>query len=59
MARRPPLPASIRQRREQRSRRILATRAVRNQIVSIVGVTGAPVRNQAGDEVGAIVDFVA
>jgi hypothetical protein len=59
MARRPPLPASIRQRREQRSRRVLATRAVRSQIVSLVGVTGAPVRNQAGDEVGAIVDFVA
>ena len=59
MARRPPLPAPLRQRRAQRTRRLLAARAVRDQIVSLVGVIGGPVRNQAGDEVGVIVDFVA
>jgi len=32
---------------------------VRDRVVSLVGVTGAPVRNQAGQEVGIIVDFVA
>ncbi|HVM67317.1 MAG TPA: hypothetical protein VMU14_20775, partial [Acidimicrobiales bacterium] len=59
MARRPPLPAPLRERRAQRSRRLLATRAVRDQVVSLVGVIGAPVRNQAGDVVGSIVDFIA
>jgi len=59
MARRPPLPAPLRELRAQRTRRLLATRAVRDQVVSLVGVTGRPVRNQAGDEVGEIVDFVA
>jgi CBS domain-containing protein len=32
---------------------------VRDQVVSLVGVIGAPVRNQAGDVVGSIVDFIA
>jgi len=59
MARRPPLPASLRQRREQRSRRLLATKAVRDQVVSLAGVMGMPLINQSGDEVGTIVDFVA
>src|ERR1700730_6481044 len=56
---RPPLPSPLPQRREQRSQRVLATRAVRNQVVSLVGVIGRPVRNPGGDEVGEIVDFVA
>ncbi len=59
MARRPPLPAPLRQRREQRTRRLLAVRAVRDSIVSLAGLIGTPVRNQAGQEVGRIVDFVA
>src|SRR5579864_7804995 len=59
MARRPPLPAPLRERRAQRSRRLLATRTVRDRVVSLVGVIGAPVRNQAGDVVGSLVDFVA
>src|SRR5579862_5767870 len=59
MARRPPFPAPLRQRREQRSQRLLATRAVRDQVVSLVGVVGAPLVNQAGAEVGTIVDFIA
>jgi len=56
MARRPPLSAPLRQRRQQR---LLATRAVRDRVVSLVGVIGGPVLNQAGAEVGVIVDFVA
>ena len=62
MARRPPLPslpAPLRQRREQRSRRLLATRVVRDRVVSLAGLVGAPIQNQAGAEVGTIVDFVA
>src|SRR5579862_3747465 len=55
MARRPPLSAPL-QRRHQR---LLATRAVRDRVVSLVGVVGGPVLNQAGGEVGVIVDFVA
>ena len=59
MARRPPLPASLRQRREQRTRRLLAVRTIRENLISLAGLIGAPVRNQAGDEVGRIDDFVA
>ena len=62
MARRPPLPSlpgPLRQRREQRSRRLLATRFVRDRVVSLAGVVGAPLFNQAGADIGAIVDFVA
>ena len=59
MARRPPLPAPLRQRREQRTRRLVATRFVRDRVVSLASVVGAPLLNQAGAEVGTIVDFVA
>ena len=62
MARRPPLPplpSPLRQRREERTRRLLATKAVRDLVVSLAGVVGAPLLNQAGAEVGTIVDFVA
>jgi CBS domain-containing protein len=59
MARRPPLPASLRQRREQRTQRLLAIRAVRESLVSLVGLIRGPVRNQTGAELGRIVDFVA
>jgi CBS domain-containing protein len=58
MARRPPIP-SLRHRREERSRRLLATKAVRDRVVSLVALVGRPLLNQAGDEVGTIVDFVA
>lgn len=59
MARRPPLPTPLRQRREQRTRRLLATRAVREHVVSLAGVTGEPVVNPNGADVGTILDFVA
>jgi CBS domain-containing protein len=58
MARRPTiptLPASLRERREQRS----ATRVVRGLVVSLAGVIGRPLYNQVGAEIGSIVDFVA
>lgn len=61
MARRPPLPTpqALRTRRTQRTRRLLATRAVRDAIVSLAGLLGRPVRNQAGAEIGRLVDVVA
>ena len=60
MSRRPPLPGAprLRARRDERSRRILATRAVRDAIVSLAGLVGRPVRNQAGAEIGRLVDVV-
>ena len=39
--------------------RASATRQVRQEIVSLVGLIDAPVVNQAGDEVGRLVDLVA
>jgi CBS domain-containing protein len=49
-------PASRRARR--RSARILATKAVRDAIVSLAGLLGAPVRNPAGAEIGRLHDVV-
>lgn len=55
----PPIPAHLRNRRAERSRRLLATRAVRDRVVSLAGAVGSPLLNQAGDEIGTISDFVA
>ena len=41
-----------------RSQRLLATRAVRDAIVSLAGVIGRPVRNQDGAEIGRLDDVV-
>jgi CBS domain-containing protein len=38
---------------------MLASRQVRQDIVSLAGLVGRPVLNQAGDEVGHVVDLVA
>ena len=43
----------------QPSERAMASRQVRQDIVSLVGLVGRPVLNQAGDEVGRVVDVVA
>jgi CBS domain-containing protein len=43
----------------QPSERAMASRQVRQDIVSLVGLVGRPVLNQAGDEVGRVVDLVA
>ena len=45
--------------RRRRTARLLATAEVRAAIVSIAGLAGRPVRNQAGDEIGRLVDVVA
>ncbi|MGH9046816.1 MAG: magnesium transporter MgtE N-terminal domain-containing protein [Acidimicrobiales bacterium] len=46
-------------RRRRRTRRILASRGVFDAIVSLVGLIGRPVRNQAGQEIGRLVDVLA
>ena len=60
MARRPPLPGmeSLRYRRNQRSERLLTTRAVRDSLVSLAGLVGCPVRNPAGADIGRLADVV-
>jgi sporulation protein YlmC with PRC-barrel domain len=57
-SRSPLLPAEV-LRRAIRSERATATRAVRAAIVSLAGLLGEPVVNQAGQEVGRVVDVVA
>jgi CBS domain-containing protein len=57
-SRSPLLPAEV-LRRAIRSERATATRAVRAAIVSLAGLLGEPVLNQAGQEVGRVVDVVA
>lgn len=60
MAQRPTLaPARLRRRRHERSQRLLAARAVRDALISLAGVIGRPVRNQAGLDIGPVVDVVA
>ncbi|MBM3674348.1 MAG: magnesium transporter [Actinobacteria bacterium] len=60
MARRPPLPtpAALRRRREHRTQRLLANRAVAEALVSAAGLVGRPVLARGGAEVGRVVDFV-
>ncbi len=62
---RPPLPRAphaaeaLRRRSAQRAQRLTTSRAVRQAIVSLAGLVGEPVRNQAGQQVGRLVDVVA
>ncbi|WP_042391794.1 magnesium transporter MgtE N-terminal domain-containing protein [Streptacidiphilus carbonis] len=49
----------LRNRRVQLVRRATASQAVRASLVSLAGLVGRPVTNQAGEEVGRIVDVVA
>ena len=60
MARRPPLPtpSAFRRRREHRTQRILANRAVADALISAAGLVGRPVRDRTGAEVGRVVDVV-
>jgi CBS domain-containing protein len=44
---------------QQRERRITAVRAVREALISLAGLLGHPVTNQAGEEVGRLTDLVA
>ncbi|MGE5135672.1 MAG: magnesium transporter MgtE N-terminal domain-containing protein [Gemmatimonadota bacterium] len=41
------------------AQRLLATRLVRQNIISLAGLIGRPVLNQRGEEVGKVVDLVA
>ena len=61
MARRAPLqtPQALRTRLDQRHRRLTATRAVREAIVSLAGLLNRPVRHQGGEEIGRLIDVVA
>lgn len=61
MSRMPPLPGRrvLRQYREGRTQRLLMLKAVRESLVSVAGLLGRPVRNQAGDEIGHLTDVVA
>ena len=51
-------PRAITQRRTQRTKRLLALEAVAESLVSVAGITGAPVVHRAGAEVGTLVDLV-
>jgi len=62
VARRPslPTPAPLRHRAERHAHRGLLThRSVADALISLAGIVGQPVRNQAGDEVGRVADVVA
>ncbi|HSS11189.1 MAG TPA: hypothetical protein VLL25_14985, partial [Acidimicrobiales bacterium] len=37
----------------------MESRAVRDSLISLAGILGGPVYNQAGDEIGTVVDVVA
>ncbi len=60
MARRPPIPtpAAFRRRREHRTQRLLANRAVAEALVSTAALVGRAVSDQRGAEVGRVVDLV-
>ena len=60
MARRPPLPtpAAFRRRREHRTQRLLANRAIADALVSTAALVGRPVFEHRGAEVGRVVDLV-
>lgn len=61
MARRPPFPspAALRSRRDRRTERLLANRAIVDALISVAGLIGRPVRITGGAEVGRLVDLVA
>ncbi|MEX1216937.1 MAG: CBS domain-containing protein [Acidimicrobiales bacterium] len=49
---------AIAQRRKQRTKRLLALEAVAESLLSVSGLTGAPVVHSSGIEVGRLVDLV-
>ncbi|MEE1783492.1 CBS domain-containing protein [Streptomyces sp. SP17BM10] len=51
--------ARLRDRTVEAERRTTVTKAVRSSLVSLAGLVGGPVTNQAGEEVGRVVDVVA
>src|SRR6266508_3991404 len=60
MVRRRPLPSQrLRHPLRQRAQRLTSRRAVREALVSLAGLLGGRVDNQAGEEVGRLADLVA
>jgi CBS domain-containing protein/sporulation protein YlmC with PRC-barrel domain len=61
MAGRPSAPsvAALRARYEQRAERLTTLRHVRSELVSLAGLIGKPVLNQAGQPIGHVADVVA
>lgn len=51
--------SALRARRDRRTRRLLANRAVADALHSVAGLSGRPVRAGDGETVGRIVDLVA
>lgn len=51
--------SALRSRYEQRSERLTTMRHVRAALVSLAGLIGKPVLNQAGEEIGKVADVVA
>ncbi len=54
-----PSVAALRARYEQRAERLTALRHVRSELVSLAGLIGKPVLNQAGQQIGHMRDVVA
>jgi hypothetical protein len=54
-----PSVSALRARYEQRAERLTALRHVRSELVSMAGLIGKPVRNQAGQQIGHVADVVA
>jgi CBS domain-containing protein/sporulation protein YlmC with PRC-barrel domain len=61
MAGRPSAPSvsALRARYEQRVERLTTLRHVRSELVSLAGLIGKPVLNQAGQQIGKVADVVA
>jgi CBS domain-containing protein/sporulation protein YlmC with PRC-barrel domain len=54
-----PAVSALRARYEQRVERLTALRQVRSELVSLAGLIGKPVLNQAGQQIGHVSDVVA
>jgi CBS domain-containing protein len=54
-----PSVSALRARYEQRVERLTALRHVRSELVSLAGLIGKPVLNQAGQQIGRVADVVA
>lgn len=54
-----PARQAVRRRADAVSQRITTNRALRQDLISLAGLMGAPVRNQSGQDVGRLVDLVA
>lgn len=54
-----PVSTAVRTRYEQRAGRLSAVRGVRRALVSLAGLIGRPVLNQAGGEIGEVADVLA